>query len=94
VRDRSEGATHLQGVMFRIVYPNSPFYPSTPVLARFSGVLTSAGQLHVKLDAGSIPGNPTSSGIPVRGSFALGPDGAPTSFSGTLVDNLIHGEIS
>ena len=54
----SDGATHLQCVTFTISYPQSPFFPSVPVLAQFSGVLTAEGQIHVRLDGGSIPCNP------------------------------------
>ncbi len=93
MRHHSDGATHIQAVTFKVVYPHSPFYPSAPVLARFSGVLTSGGQLHVKLDAGSIPGVPTSPGIPVHGTFSLGPDEMPMTFSGVLSNNMIHAEV-
>ena len=86
----SDGSTHLQGVTFKLAYPASPFYPTDSVFAQFSGVLTAEGQLHVKLDTGSIPGNPNVSGVPIRGSFSVGPDETPMSFSGVLSDNRIH----
>ena len=70
---QSDGATHLQSVTFEISYPASPFYPSVPVFAEFSGVLTAEGQVHVRLDKGSIPGTPIGGGIPIRGSFHFGP---------------------
>ncbi len=86
----SDGATHLQGVTFKISYPSSPFYPLVPVFAKFSGVLTAEGQLHVKLDSGSIPSTPVGGGIPSRGSFSVGPDESPLSYSGVLEDNRIQ----
>jgi len=88
----SDGATHLQGVTFKISYPPSPFYPTVPVFAKFSGVLTAEGQLHVKLDtgSGSIPGTPVGGGIPIRGSFSVGPGQTPMSYSGVLSDNRIQ----
>ncbi len=86
----SDGATHLQGVRFKLAYPASPFYPAESVFAQFSGVLTAEGQLHVKLDTGSIPSYPNVSGVPIRGSFSVGPDETPMSFSGVLSDNRIH----
>jgi hypothetical protein len=86
-----DGAVHLQGVTFQISYPPGPFYPSGQVSAKFSGVLTSEGQFHVKLDSGSIPGNPTVAGVPVRGTFSVGPEKMPMSFSGSLSDNRISG---
>ena len=87
----SDGATYLQSVTFKLAYPASPFYPADPVFAQFSGVLTAEGQLHVKLDTGSIPGDPNVSGVPIRGSFCVGPDETPMSFSGVLSDDRIHG---
>ena len=87
------GATHIQGVTFEISYPSSPFYPSVPVFAQFSGVLTAEGQLHVKLDSGSIPGTPIGGGIPIRGSFSIGPDNARMSYSGVLSDNRIQASV-
>ena len=89
----SDGATHLQGVTFKISYPTSPFYPSLPVFAKFSGVLTAEGQLHVKLDSGSIPSTPVGGGIPIRGSFSVGPDETPLSYSGVLSDNRIKASV-
>lgn len=89
----SDAATHLQGVTFAISYPQSPFYPSVPVFAQFSGVLTAEGQVHVKLDTGSIPGNPTGSGIPVQGSFSVGPNKRTMRYSGILSDNRIQGSV-
>ena len=86
----SDGATHLQGVTFKLAYPASPFYPVDSVFAQFSGVLTAEGRLHVKLDTGSIPGDPNLSGIPIRGSFTISPDKTPMSFSGVLSDNRIQ----
>ncbi len=86
----SDGATHLQGVTFKMSYPSSPFYPSLPVFAKFSGVLTAEGQLHVKLDSGSIPSTPVGGGIPIRGSFSVGPDETRMSYSGVLSDNRIQ----
>ncbi len=86
----NDGATHLQGVTFKISYPSSPFYPLVPVFAKFSGVLTAEGQLHVKLDSGSIPSTPVGGGIPIRGSFSVGPDETPLSYSGVLSDNRIQ----
>jgi hypothetical protein len=88
----SDGATHLQGVTFKILYPSSPFYPTAPVFAKFSGVLTAEGQLHVKLDtsSGSIPGTPVGGGIAIRGSFSVGPGQTPMSYSGVFSDNRIQ----
>ena len=93
MRHLSDGAMHLQGATFKISYPPSPFYPSVPVFAQFSGVLTGEGQLHVKLDAGSIPGTPVGGGIPIRGSFSVGPDETPLSYSGVLSDNRIKASV-
>jgi hypothetical protein len=87
-----DGATHLQGVTFEISYPASPMYPTSPVFAQFSGVLTAEGRLHVKLDSGSIPGTHAASGVPIRGSFSARPDETPMSFSGVLSDNRIQAE--
>ena len=89
----SDGATHLQGVTFEISYPSSPFYPSVPVSAQFSGVLTAEGQLHVKLDTGSIPSTPNGSGIPIRGSFCVGPNQRRMRYSGVLTDNRIQASV-
>jgi len=90
MRNRSDGATHLQGVTFEISYPASPFYPAVPVIAQFSGVLTAEGQLHVKLDTGSIPNAPSVAGVPIRGSFSVGRDKTLMRFSGVLSDNRIQ----
>jgi hypothetical protein len=90
MRSCSDEATHLQGVTFQLCYPASPFFPAVPVFAQFSGVLTAEGQLHVRLDTGSIPGTPTESGVPIRGFFSVGPDGTPMSFSGVLSNNRIQ----
>ncbi len=89
----NDGATHLQGVTFKISYPSSPFYPLVPVFAKFSGVLTAEGQLHVKHDSGSIPSTPVGGGIPIRGSFSVGPDQTPLSYSGVLSDNRIKASV-
>src|SRR4051794_17384215 len=93
MRRRNDGATHLQGVTFEISYPASPFYPAVPVFAQFSGVLTAEGQLHVKLDSGSIPNTPVESGVRIRGSFSVGPGETPMSFSGVLRDNRIQASV-
>ncbi len=93
MQEQIHGATHLQGVTFAISYPTSPFFPTVPILAQFSGVLTAEGQIHVKLDTGSIPGNPTGSGIPIHGSFTFGPNQRPMRYSGVLSDNRIQGSV-
>ena len=91
----SDGAMHLQAVTFKISYPPSPFYPTVPVFAKFSGVLTAEGQLHVKHDtgSGSIPDTPVGGGIPIRGSFSVGPGQTPMSYSGVLSDNRIQASV-
>jgi len=86
----NDGATHLQDVTFEISYPSSPFYPSVPVFAQFSGVLTAEGQVHVRLDKGTIPSTPVGGGIPIRGSFFVGPDKTRMRYSGVLSDNRIQ----
>jgi hypothetical protein len=86
----NEEDRHLQGVTFQISYPSGPFYPSGLVTAKFSGVLTAEGQIHVKLDGGSIPGHPSAAGVPIRGSFSAAPGEAPLRFTGTLSDNRIQ----
>lgn len=93
MRRYNEGDRHLQNVTFRISYPPGPFYPSAPVVAKFSGVLTVEGQLHVKLVEGSVPGNPTAAGVAIRGSFSTHPGEAPTSFIGTLNDDRIQASV-
>lgn len=90
MRPYNEGDRHLQSVTFRISYPQGPFYPSAPVVAKFSGVLTVEGQLHVKLEGGSIPGNPTAAGVAIRGSFSASPGEEPTNFTGTLSNDRIQ----
>lgn len=92
-RHYDEGDRHLQSVTFRISYPPGPFYPSAQVVAKFSGVLTAEGQLHVKLDEGSIPGNPTAAGVAVRGNFSASPGEEPTNFTGTLNNDRIQATV-
>src|SRR3954453_5693627 len=93
MRHSASAATHLRGVTFEIYYHPSPFYPSGPVFAQFSGVLNLNGQLHAKLDTGSIPGPSVLPGVPIHGFFAIDDgDEMPMSFSGLLCNNLIHAE--
>src|SRR3954447_22491873 len=93
MRQKSSEAMHLKGVMFEIYYPPSPYHPSTPIFAQFSGVLNSDGRLHAKLDTGSIPGTSASPGVPIRGSFAIDPNEEPRSFSGFLSNDRIDAEV-
>lgn len=93
VRRNHEADRHLQSVTFCISYPPGPFYPSGLVVAKFSGVLTVDGQLHVKLDEGSIPGNPTAAGVAIRGSFCASPGQAQTNFAGTLNNGRIQATV-
>jgi hypothetical protein len=88
----SREATHLKGVMFEIHYPPSPFHPRTPVSAPFSGVLNADGQLHAKLDSGTIPGTSATPGIRISGFFAIDADEDRWSFSGYLSNDRISGE--
>ncbi len=93
MKELNGGATHLQNVKFTISYPSSPFYPAIPIAAQFSGVLTADGQIHVRLDSGTIPGNPNGIGIPISGSFSASPNQRPMSYSGVLNDGRIQGSV-
>jgi hypothetical protein len=91
MRNKNSEATHLKGVTFEIHYPPSPFHPRTPVFAQFSGVLNADGQLHAKLDSGTIPGTSASPGVPIRGFITIDPNAEPWSFSGFLSNDRISG---